>query len=80
MTDQPDMFPEIAARQSTPPKPCTAPYFLVAYWPRGQYWSILSRLFVDRYSADIEADRMKDRGWNHVTIMKLPEALWEPKP
>jgi len=78
MTNQPDMFPEIAAQQSTPPKPCTMPYFLVAYWPKSRSWFIHhSGMYALPEDARCHIDEMIGRGWTHVTLLKLPAALWE---
>lgn len=70
------LFPEIEIVYSDPlPNPCRWPYFIVAYWPRGGYWSI-KRPMQDESA---ESDGMKRgiaelqlAGWKHVTVMRLP--------
>lgn len=75
-----DLFPEIVAVvPSDKPTPCEYPYFVVAYWPPGKKWVMqdvtYSSLQSTYLSANIEA--LKSRGWTHITILKLPSALWE---
>ena len=73
-----DLFPEIV-RKVEPPKadPCLFPFFIVAYWPRGGYWSVFKEMYgpvsIDMKRAII---RLENNGWTHITVMRLPDSLW----
>ncbi len=78
------LFPIVVERKpDPPPEPCLWPYFLVAYWPRKRLWKI------DCYDHYQEEDDpqiardirdLRDKGWTHVTVMRLPEKLWRVEP
>lgn len=74
------LFPEISHVIPDPiPRPCGYPYFLVAYWPRGGYWSIKEPLAFDRIDHPrllTIIKNMQVSGWTHITVMRLPEGPW----
>lgn len=80
MSEQPDMFPEIVARIVEPKvAPFAYPYFIVAYWPRGGWWTVNSETYESPDCDAIKRDisRKQGAGWTHITIMKLPSSLWD---
>jgi len=60
------------------PVPCMWPLYVVAYWPAGQRWKIHPQTFARN---DTEMTRftelLSDRGWTHITVLRLPAELWE---
>ena len=55
--------------------PCPNPYFLVAYWPRGGYWSIRPNITADSPNHPLllrEINELQNSGWLFITIMRLP--------
>ena len=74
-----DLFPEIVSTKTNSCRPCEHPYFVVGYWPRGEYWSVFPAMFSNPESNQLN-DFVREKircGWTHVTIMKLPPTLWE---
>jgi len=72
-----DLFPNIVSRAPAPP--CKYPYFVVAYWGKGGWWKVMERLYVspDCHDCVHEIERLSSNGWSHVTVMRLPNELWE---
>ena len=70
------LFPELVETIHEPsPNPCGYPYFLLAYWPRGRYWSIKEPLaFDDTLYPGVRASikGLHDAGWTNITILRLP--------
>ena len=70
------LFPELVIEVADPlPAPCKWPIFLVAYWPRGKYWSIKEPLTcTDENSPTLQGaiGELQEKGWQHITIMRLP--------
>lgn len=68
------LFPELS-HIDVPilPLPSAYQFFIVAYWPRGKYWEIKSHLTTENY-AEKTANELRDKGWQHITIFRLPLA------
>lgn len=80
MSEQDEMFPEIVSKVPVEkPVACKFPYFIVAYWPRGRWWSIDSQMYSGPDGDEItkEVKLKQSSGWTHVTIMRLPASLCE---
>ena len=69
------LFPEVFEKKIIPPNEDTTPYFLYAYWPTGGYWSIKEWGFDNPDGDEINRtiSRLSEKGWTHVTILKLPD-------
>lgn len=81
-----DLFPELVGVViESSPQPSKAPYFIVAYWPKGPWWRVMPSDTTEYISSnggllDKDIARLRDRGWTHITIMRLPDTLWTKSP
>ena len=79
MSDVP-LFSEVAVEVPPRSHPCKYPYFIVAYWPSGDYWKIHEPLaYSDLNSVNLKGmvSELQKRGWQFVTICRLPkEGPW----
>ena len=84
------LFPELVAElvaeiHGPTPNPCRFPLFILAYWPRGNYWAIKNPLAwnddADGYAkAQRAVNDLHVRGWAHITVLRLPrEGPWAQK-
>lgn len=76
MTSTAPLFPDLVAVIDEPsPNWCHYPLFIVAYWPRGRYWSIKYALEGDDPGGLVMQRHIRElqtSGWQHVTVMRLP--------
>ena len=76
MSETAPLFLDLVAVIDEPsPNWCHYPYFLIAYWPRGRYWSIKAPLgFDDPAHSGIRAmiKELHGAGWQHIAVMRLP--------
>lgn len=57
------------------PRRNSRPIFVVAYWPKGNWWKIHPELFSST-GLPIFVDYVNDlreKGWTHVTVCQLPD-------
>ena len=79
MNDHNILLPGIVEKVSDqPPMPCKFPFFLVAYWPRGHWWKIQPGYYegIDCPAMRAHINDLRATGWQHITIMRLPQELW----
>ena len=68
------LFPELVETlPDAVPNQNVWPFFIVAYWPNGRYWSIKSDLTGE---PSARAEKLISSGWKFVTILKLPPGPW----
>jgi len=62
-------------RVPEPPLPeCAFPYVVMAYWPRGGFWSVRPQMFTspDCESIEREIADLHAKGWVGIKVVKLP--------
>lgn len=73
-----ELFPAIVSL--APPPPCKTPFFIAAVW-KGRFWKLWNAEYEspDCQKCVNELDRLRANGWSHITVLRLPNALWGAK-
>ena len=73
------LFPELVAVVEPLPVPCRTPLFVLGYRPNLGGWGCRWKIWFPLDFADAndprlaeEIQQLQDKGWTHITVLKLP--------